>query len=225
MKRGWLWALPGMAAVIIFNLIFFLTGGGQRPAGVWVAYGFIHIACALLLFSAIVLESREKEAVLSIPLRTISNGYFAVTFLVSAGLIVFAVESVKVNIITEVILLGIYLVALSVYLAACRSTSDQEERRAAEMHFVRDTSARIQVLMEGTRERERARKLESVYDFLRSSPVRSGENVTEHELEVIRLVGELEKGGANLKSDRLDIILEKIMYHAKERNRILKNAR
>ena len=79
--------------------------------------------------------------------------------------------------------------------------------------------------MEGARERERAKKLESVYDFLRSSPVRSGENVTEHELEVIRLVGELEKGGANLKSDRLDIILEKIMYHAKERNRILKNGR
>ena len=98
MKRGWLWALPGMASVIIFNLIFFLTGGDQRPAGVWVAYGFIHIACVLLLFSAIVLESREKEAVLSIPLRTISNGYFAVTFLVSAGLIVFAVESVKVSI-------------------------------------------------------------------------------------------------------------------------------
>lgn len=78
---------------------------------------------------------------------------------------------------------------------------------------MRDCSLRLQALKDRAGGIAMVKSLENVYDFVRASQVKSSDAVMEQEIEMIRLIGELEK---------IEGTLDKLMGLASERNHILR---
>ena len=43
-KKIALWIILDLIFLIVFNTVFFVAGGADHPASVWISYGFIHFA-------------------------------------------------------------------------------------------------------------------------------------------------------------------------------------
>lgn len=126
-----------------------------------------------------------------------------------------------VGVIVGVVLLAV--VTLLVIVSQTNSrTKQQEELHQVEMHYVRDCSSRLRTLQSRVSDQVVAGELEKVFDYLHASPSKSDERVMEYELEVIRLVGELEKNIMVWETRKTVKVLDSLMGAAKERNRILR---
>ena len=65
------------------------------------------------------------------------------------------------------------------------------------------------------------KKVEKVYDFIHSSPIKSNNQVMEYEIEVFRLVSMLDKCVDNNNMSEIDKTIDEIMKNAGARNRML----
>lgn len=127
-----------------------------------------------------------------------------------------------VGAIAGIVLLIVVAVLLGIVYQTNSRTKEQEELHRAEMHYVRDCSSRLRTLQSRVTDCAVAGKLENAFDYLHASPAKSDECVMEYELEVIRLVGELEKNIMVWEAGKTAETLDRLMSAAEERNRILR---
>ena len=55
-KKNVLWILLDLVFLIVFNVVFFVAGGTDHPASVWISYGFIHFSYIMLLITPILIR-------------------------------------------------------------------------------------------------------------------------------------------------------------------------
>lgn len=48
-KKSLLYILLDLIFLAVFNTVFFVVGGTEHPASVWIAYGFIHFSYIMVL--------------------------------------------------------------------------------------------------------------------------------------------------------------------------------
>lgn len=221
-KKRTLWILLDLVFLIVFNVVFFVAGGTDHPASVWISYGFIHFAYLMLLVTPFLIRKSTNTAVLGFPLYSISSTYFIVAFVVGLIFIFTHPESYKAALIVQVIIAGIYAVMLISHMIANESTADSIERHEMELRYVRDASAKLKGIMDSISDKQLRKKVEKLYDLLHSSPVKSNNSAREYELMVLELIAALE---TNIdKNDILSVetTISRIERIANERNRCLK---
>lgn len=115
--------------IAVFNCIYYMTGDiSDRNAGAWLAYAMIHVVYILVVI--IMFSGRHTPAPeLNVPVYMISAGYFVIELI--AGIIFIAVnaEGVRLQIIVQVVLAGIYMLCVLPVLAANAHTVQSVERR------------------------------------------------------------------------------------------------
>ena len=116
--------LLDLVFLIVFNVVFFVAGGTDHPASVWISYGFIHLAYIMLLITPFLIRKSTNTAVLGFPLYSISSAYFIVAFIVGLIFIFTHPESYKAALIVQVIIAGIYAVMLISHMIANESTGN-----------------------------------------------------------------------------------------------------
>lgn len=220
-KKRVLWILIDLIFLIVFNVVFFVAGGTNHPASVWISYGFIHFAYIMLLVTPLLVRKSTNTAVLGFSLYSISSTYFIVAFVVGLIFVFTKPESYKLALIIQVIIAGIYGIMLISHMIANESTADSVARHEMELRYVKDASAHLKGIMDSIPEKKPRKKVESLYDLLHSSPAKSNNSVREYELSVLDLIDTLE---GNL--DKNDIAaaeetIKKIERAASERNRRL----
>ncbi|WP_122642793.1 hypothetical protein [Luxibacter massiliensis] len=220
-KKRVLWILIDLIFLIVFNVVFFVAGGTNHPASVWISYGFIHFAYIMLLVTPLLVRKSTNTAVLGFSLYSISSTYFIVAFVVGLIFVFTKPESYKLALIIQVIIAGIYAIMLISHMIANESTADSVARHEMELRYVKDASAHLKGIMDSIPEKKLRKKVESLYDLLHSSPAKSNNSVREYELSVLDLIDTLE---GNL--DKNDIAaaeetIKKIERAASERNRRL----
>lgn len=221
-KKTTLWILLDLVFLIVFNVVFFVATGTNHPTSVWLSYAFIHFAYIMVLVTPYLIRKSSSAAVFGFSLYAISSVYFLIELVVGIVFICLKQESIKVSLITQVIIAGIYAILLISNLIANESTADSVERHETEVAYIKESSSRVHSLMDKLNDRKANKAIEKTYDLLHSSPAKSNSDVHSLEREILSLTHELESAVFDKDVDSVMRITADINAKAEERNRRLR---
>lgn len=222
MKKTILHILLDLVFLAVFNVLFFVVGGTEHIASIWISYGFMHFAYVMVLATALLIRKSKSKAVFGFSLYSISSVYFFLEFIIGLFFIFKINESYKVALSVQLVLAGIYAILLFANLIANEHTADAVAKQNAENNFIKDAASRIKLLVGKATDSEANKKLEKLYDLMHSSPTQSISSVKELETKILDTIAEIE---FLMKSDnfaeasaRVDLLTSLI----EERNSVLK---
>lgn len=221
MKKTILHILLDLVFLAVFNVLFFVVGGTEHIASIWISYGFMHFAYIMVLATVLLIRKSKSKAVFGFSLYSISLVYFLLEFIIGLFFIFKINEFYKVALAVQVILTGLYAVILLANLIANDHTADSIEKQSAEAHYIKEAASKIKLLVGKSSDKDTNKKLEKAYDLMHSSPAQSISSVKELETKILDTVAEIE---ATVKGDDFDIVSEKIEALTnliEERNRVL----
>lgn len=218
-KKNVLWLLLDLVFLVIFNVVFFVLGGTEHPASVWISYGFIHFSYIMLMITPKLIRKSSSSAVFGFSLYSISSAYFLIAFIVGVIFVFVRSESYKVSLVSQVIIAGLYLIMLISHMIANEHTADSIERHEMELQYVKESSAKIKGIMGSVEDRKLKKQIEKAYDLIHGSQTKWNSAARDYELTVMDLLEVLEQ---NIKRNDLvaaSTTLDKIIKNAEERNR------
>lgn len=193
-KTRILWILLDLIFLIVFNVLFFTIAGYKgHPASVWISYGFIHAAYALLLLTPFFVTKGKSADVYRYSLDTISSGYFMVELVAGVIFILVHSENWKVALIIQIILLAAYAFALLTHMLANEKTAASEARSQVEIKFVRTAAAQLEGIMNSASDKEIRKLVEKAYDAARSCQTKSHPQVEALENGMLSQIGAIQR--------------------------------
>lgn len=218
-KKSVLWIILDLVFLIVFNTVFFVAGGFEHPASVWLSYGFIHFAYLMVIATPFLIRKSSSAAVFGFSLYSISSTYFLIEFAVGLIFIFLRQESVKAALIVQVIIVGIYAVILISHLLANESTADSIEIREEEVSYIKTAASRVKALIGKLDNKKANKEVEKVYDLLHSSPTRTISSAHSLEMEIKNKISELEGAVAAKDNDVVITLSGELLQTIEERNR------
>lgn len=207
--------------IVLFNIIFFVSGGAESNAVQWTGYIFIHISYAAILLVTFVF-SKQRSPELNYPLRAVSGIYFGVDFLVSLIFILISPENLKLEIIIQLVILSVYVYFILKLLMANDETAELLERQNADKKYITESCGRLKVIMENVSDKSLYKKLERAHDIIYASPVKSNDGMKQQENAVLFMIENLKKSVESGNMDECDDLIKRIITVAQERNNGLK---
>lgn len=221
-KKSILYILLDLVFLAVFNTVFFVVGGTEHPASVWISYGFIHFSYLMILATPFLIRKSSSSAVFGFSLYSISAVYFFVEFLVGLVYIFVGSDSYKASLVVQVIIAGVYAVLLISNLIANEHSADSIERHEDEVAYIKDAASRIKLLMGKVSDKKANKEIEKAYDLLHSSPSKSMATVKLLEEEIKNKVADLEDAVAANETAAIITIAGEIITKTDERNRKLR---
>lgn len=218
-KKNVLWLLLDLVFLVIFNVVFFVLGGTEHPASVWISYGFIHFSYIMLMITPKLIRKSSSSAVFGFSLYSISSAYFLIAFIVGVIFVFVRSESYKVSLVSQVIIAGLYLIMLISHMIANEHTADSIERHEMELQYVKESSAKIKGIMGSVEDRKLKKQIEKAYDLIHGSQTKSNNAARDYELTVMDLLEVLEQNIKRNDFVAASTTLDKIIKNAEERNR------
>ena len=218
-KKSVLWVLLDLVFLIVFNTVFFVAGGREHTASVWLSYGFIHFSYIMVLATPFLIRKSSSSAVFGFSIYSISATYFFIEFITGLVFVFLKQESVKPALIVQIIIAGIYAIILISHLIANESTADSVERHEDEVAFIKQSAARIKPLIGKMSSKKANKEIEKAYDLLHSSPSKSIVTVKSLESSILELISDLE---AAVKANDENLAISKageVITLTQERNR------
>ena len=223
-KKNVLWILLDIVFLAVFNTVFFVVGGTDHPASVWISYGFIHFSYLMILVTPFLIRKSSSQAVFGFSLYSVSAVYFFVEVIAGLVFIFISSESYKASLVVQVIISGIYAVMLISNLIANEYTADSVEQHEDEVAYIKNAASRVKILTGKANDKKANKEIERAYDLLHSSPSRSAATVKLLEEEIKNKVTDLEDAVAANETAAIITIAGEIVAKTEERNRKLKMA-
>ena len=156
--------------VILFNVLFFVLGGGRRPASVWISYGMIHLAWLCFAASPI-LSGKNEHAVSGLSIYAVSGVYFLAELVAGLIFILAAPEHAKAALLVQLALFIIYLTVLLTVLLANDHTAEQTRQRSDAAADIRSLNRRARDLADRLEDETANREIRRVCDQLSALPL------------------------------------------------------
>lgn len=207
--------------ILVFNLVFFISGGIERSATCWVAYTFVHVALVVSCAAPFICINYKRIPENLVTIYVFAWIYSILGIILNAVYIFLNINSVKSCCILNIILLVAYIIQLLINVNVNYTVEKNIETIDAEREFIRDTSSKLKMLMQLAKTEDVRRKIEKAYDTVRTSPIHSNSNVMDYEVEVMRLVKNLEEELDHERYDKIDSIIDSIISNSKKRNAML----
>lgn len=223
-KKSILYILLDLVFLAVFNTVFFVIGGTEHHASVWISYGFIHFSYLMILVTPLLIRKSSSTAVFGFSLYSVSAVYFFVEFIVCLVFIFIDSESYKASLVVQIIIAGIYAIMLISNLIANEYTADSVERHEDEVAYIKNSASRIKMLIGKASDKKANKEIEKAYDLLHSSPSHSTTTVKLLEEEIKNKVTDLEDAVAANETAVVITIAGEIVAKTEERNRKLKMA-
>ena len=128
-KTNILWGILNLIFLIVFNFIFFVAGGSEHNASVWISYGFIHFAYLMLLLTPKLIRDGKSKSVFGFSLYSISATYFLIEFVTGIIFILVSPESYKAAFLVQLCITGLYGIILVSNMLSDEYSSSAEEKR------------------------------------------------------------------------------------------------
>lgn len=218
-KKSILYILLDLIFLAVFNTVFFVIGGTEHPASVWISYGFIHFSYLMILVTPFLIRKSSSAAVFGFSLYSVSAVCFFVEFIVGLVFIFIGSESYKASLVVQIIIAGIYAIMLISNLIANEYTADSIERHEDEVAYIKNAASRIKLLIGKASDKKANKEIEKAYDLLHSSPSRSVATVKLLEEEIKNKVSELEDVVSSNNTTAIINISGEIISLVEERNR------
>ena len=206
---------------LLFNVLFFVIGGFDHPASVWISYSWIQAAYVLAVFAAALVPKTQSKMIFTATTAPILWAYFCIEFIIGMILIFVAAETVRGPILIQFVPACIFAL---VYFSMGRfnqHTAANEQRRAVEVSFIKTAASKAKIVMDNVSDPALKNKLEKLYDLIHSSPSRSYPSVRELENSVMMLLNDLAMSLDENDVDEMNKLIRKIMFTMEERNRIV----
>ncbi|MGM9521469.1 MAG: hypothetical protein ACI3VB_03215 [Oscillospiraceae bacterium] len=221
-KKSVLWIILDLIFLVVFNVCFFVIGGTDHPASVWISYACIHLAYILLIITPFLVRSGTSKAVFGFALTSISSAYFLLEFIVGIVFILVRSESYKTALVVQVIIAGIYAIMLVSHMIANETTADSEAEHEYDLIFVKTCSSKLKGIVDGISDKPLRKKVERAYDAVHSSPVKSNNSVRPLEQQIDSLIDGLSSDISFGNSEAAGNKADRIVSLADERTRQLK---
>ncbi len=203
---------------VLFNVLFFVLGGTQHLSSVWLSYGCIHFAYLIAVVVSAFAGRKHRAEVLRFTAGEIAFAYFCAELIAGIVFIVLSLEDITAALIVQIVLFCIFLLAFSWNAWHDARTAAEEGRRAEEVGFIRRASLRAKQLSVGTRDDALRRKLEAMYDVIRSSPSRSPQSAKGLEGKVMEMLDALAEALESGEREEAEALAERIVLAMQERN-------
>ncbi len=210
--------------VIIFNVVFFVLGGSDHTASVWISYGFIHFAYLMVILTPALTHKTKSASVFGLVISTISTIYFLVELAIGLIFIILAFEAYKFILVLQIVIALVYIFCLVAALLSNEHTAAAEKRQATEVAYIKEASSRVRLLMDKTSDKDTNHAIERAYDILHSSPSRSNASVSILESDILDKVSELEIAVKNNNIESAAKFAKRIVEMTEERNSKLRMA-
>lgn len=221
-KKSVLWLILDSIFLIVFHIVFFVMGGTNHPASVWIAYAFILFSYGMLLTVPLLTKKRTNEAVFRFPLYLVSSTYFLCELVVGTVFIILQQDTYKYSLVVQIVIAGIYGVLLVTNMIANEKSAEEEEISEDEVKYIRNACYELNSLINKTEEKFLKKQLEKAYDIIHSSPAASNEDARVTEKQVMKMLGTI---GAAVKAGNVEgaaACAEEIVELAEKRNRQVK---
>jgi hypothetical protein len=217
-----LWIALELIFLIVFNALFFIIGGVDHKISVWISYGFIHIAYAMVALTPVFTNKTKSNMVLGMSLYSVSLVYFIVEFVIGLLFILISLNGWKTTFLVQLVLVGIYATAFISSLIANEHTATNEMRSSAEIEYVKSMSAKLASIMNSVTDKNAKRAIEAAYDEIAASPAKSHPNLLQYEGTILSEVGILSELVEEDDNPAIAQQANKTLSMIKERNRQLK---
>lgn len=191
MKKKMLWLILDSVFLVFFNAFFFLLGGVDHNASVWISYLFIHFAYLMLLLTPYFIKKGESAVIFGFALYSVSAYYFILEATIGILFILSSPESYKVTLLSQGLIAGLYIVLLISNMLANERTAEKEEKRQVEISYVKKTASELSSIMSDIDDAGLRKKVEKVFDALKSSPARSHPDVAGIENDILISIREI----------------------------------
>lgn len=221
-KKSTLMVLIDLVFLVVFNAVFFIAGGFQHPASVWIAYGFIHFAYLMTIATPLFVGKKGNPVVMGMPVESVSSGYFFLELIVGVLFIFAAAESYALSLVIQIILAGVYLAALLTVLAANEQTAKSVAKHEAEVAYIKNVATELKALQDKASDKKANKALERAYDEVHASPVKSAPAAAQLEQRIYQTVTALKEAVKQDNAEQIIAIAGEITELTEERNRALR---
>lgn len=221
-KTNILWFIIDLVFLVVFNVIFFMTGGFERTTTAWISYGTIHFAYLMLLLTPVFTTKGTRQALYGATVFTISITYFIVEFAVGLLFIVLKFLPYQLAIIVQLLLFGVYVVLLVSNILANEKTQESMKRHETEIIYTKDYASMLRPLIDQAQDRQMSRKIEFFYDLMHSSQAKSCEEVKDLEARIERGIEELKFSVYSDPNFNDYSLVDDLVRLATERERVLR---
>ena len=203
--------------LIVFNVCFFLlTDQEDRTTTTWINYGCIHAAYILFLLTPLLYPKNVAKDV-AMPVYSLTFGFWWFELVLSVILMIVSIQT-KYNVIIQVICWAVVLIRLIILSLVNINTSEKQQRHQQELFYVKTAEGLLRTKLDGITDKQEYRQLEQVYDYVRTSPVKSNASAQVLESQILQKINSLV-----LESDASTIstLCKDILYLAQQRNQNL----
>ncbi|MCL2272745.1 MAG: hypothetical protein FWC19_08105 [Treponema sp.] len=141
----------------------------------------------------------------------------------TAGLLAVAIlKSVTAALVIQLCISGLYGILLIINVAADRYTTEVLEKRKEQIDYIKIASAKLKLLSDKISDKEVKRKVESVYDAVSSSPVKSHMDLIDIETRILKNINELDNEIHAENRENIIFQVDSLLSAVSERNTRLK---
>lgn len=217
-----IWVILDSLFLIVFNVCFFILTANtewfpdRRTDTIWLNYGCIHFAYLLLLLSPLFSPRNVAKDTMPSTIAVVLR-FWWIELIVGCVLIGVQIPFVY-NVIAQVLLCALYIGRICIIALTNQDTSEKVARHEQELQYVKISEAQLRCLLSSISDKATLRKVEQVYDYIRTSPLRSHPQVYGIEQQVINKVSLLSTLSDN---EQIVSLADEIMHLAKQRNQQL----
>lgn len=208
----------GIVALAIVDIIIYLCVKEYTVAR-WINIAGLNLAIIIFGISGI-MTSNKSERFMEYSRFPIVVIYSGLTFIISALFILIGVKNIQLSIIVQIILLGIFIIAMATNKMANNASSTVSNTDQTNYNKIEDMSKRIEAIMNMVNDRDIYKKIEKTYDAVKNAKVTLQGDTTKIDSDIIQAIGILNATVQNKNFDMIDEQLNTINDLIAKRNQI-----
>lgn len=210
--------------LIAFNAVFFVVFGTEHFASVWISYGFLHFSYLVMI--ALPLLVREPGVMtFNLSISSISSAYFIIELIFFAVFLWLKSETYKPALVTQIVLLGIYMAVVLYHLLVNERTLNRVQQKKETLLNFKTAAVRVKSVMENVKDQQLCTAIEKTYDALLSSPIKSTAVTQSLEKEIENTIACLEQAVSSGDQERAYSLAMQTVFLVTKRNEIIKSVK
>ncbi len=170
------WLIVGFFLLGAFNFLFFLFDFNQDISSVWISYGFVHMAYIQLIVVPFLVPKAKSAHVFIEGISAISAAYFLTEMVLGSVFILLALESWKLVLLIQFVVLLVNAFILYVNIVINKRTANTEQYKKQAQKVIKTALNYLQQAKQIAEGEDRS-LIKNAYEDLKASPLLVDENV------------------------------------------------
>lgn len=211
-----LYGIICLITLIIVNVVIFVSVKDFTIARL-INIGFLNLSLIISLIFFVMVGKKETRFMNYFRFPIVGL-YSTIAFIVSALFITFNLQNIAITIIVQIILLGIFIVIISLNTMANNTAKTSSQNDRIQYNKVEDMSRRLDFIIKTIDDRSIIKKLEKAYDDVKNSKLNILEDTTQIDNDILQSISIIEYNVQNKQYNSIDEQINKIHNLVIKRN-------